>query len=359
MKKETIIHIIDSLKIGGAEILLMNTINLLLQYEHLIIYLHGPRELKSRFNDNVEFVCIDHEHWSQFLISCSKIKKIVTQRKPLLVHSHLQISTLLARFAVPKTIPLVSTIHSVYSIDAFHNNKKALMAERLSVKKRQTLIAVSDFALQDYLRYVPFKGRTFILYNFLPDYFFENRGKMPQHNPCLRCIAVGNLKEAKNYHYLLSVMERVKDQDLSLDIYGEGLLKKGLQKVIDEKQLKVHLRGMVGDMPASFSAYDLFIQASEHEGFGLSVIEAIASKLPVFISDIPVFREVTNNHAHFLPLDDSDKAAAILHSLIKDAELRKFYIEKAYNMAKEKYSQTVYYNRLSKIYGLAGNEKIN
>ena len=84
---------------------------------------------------------------------------------------------------------------------------------------------------------------------------------------------------------------------------------------IDKYDLPVTLRGIIRETKPLFKNYDLFIQASLHEGFGLSVIEAMASGLPVFISDIPVFHEITNDFAHFFPLNDSLKAATLLGDL--------------------------------------------
>ena len=69
------------------------------------------------------------------------------------------------------------------------------------MKKRHTLIAVSDYVLIDYLRFVSFKGKRFVLYNFLPEDYFKKVECGTGNAPC-KCIAVGTLKEAKNYPYL-------------------------------------------------------------------------------------------------------------------------------------------------------------
>ena len=54
------------------------------------------------------------------------------------------------------------------------------------------------------------------------------------------------------------------------------------------------------------------IAASEAEGFGLPLIEAAQHKLPIIARDIPVFREVSGNHAfYFTGLDAEDLAKAI------------------------------------------------
>lgn len=58
------------------------------------------------------------------------------------------------------------------------------------------------------------------------------------------------------------------------------------------------------------------IAASEGEGFGLPLVEAARHKLPILARDIPVFREVADNHAaYFKGLEAADLAAAIKHWL--------------------------------------------
>jgi glycosyltransferase involved in cell wall biosynthesis len=349
MRSNLIIHIIDTLARGGAEILLQNSIKNLPEYKHVVLYLKEPEDLKDSFGTEVELICIEHFRWKMILKSILKIRKIIVQKKPLLVHSHLFHSNILARFATPFNIPLVSSLHSMYSLDAFQKNKLSLFLERLSVKRMHSLIAVSQFVLDDYLKYVNFKGRKFVHYNFLPDDFFNvyNSGILSRE---LKCLAIGNLKEAKNYKYLLEIFNQLKDKNITLDIIGDGPQKKELEKFINEEKLKVKILGKIENIQPLFKNYNLFIQASTHEGFGLSVIEAMASGVPVLLSDIPVFREITNGLAHFFQIDNAEKAAEIINDLLEnESELNK-YKDEAFDYCKNKYNVETHKKELIKIY---------
>jgi len=61
-----------------------------------------------------------------------------------------------------------------------------------------------------------------------------------------------------------------------------------------------------------YAASTCLIAASEGEGFGLPLIEAAQHRLPIIARDIPVFREVAGEHAHYFNgKEPSDLAVAI------------------------------------------------
>ncbi|HUJ74292.1 MAG TPA: glycosyltransferase, partial [bacterium] len=52
--------------------------------------------------------------------------------------------------------------------------------------------------------------------------------------------------------------------------------------------------------------------ASQAEGFGLPLVEALHHGLPVFASDLPVLREVAGPHARYFPRGDAAALAELL-----------------------------------------------
>jgi glycosyltransferase involved in cell wall biosynthesis len=349
-EKSKIIHFIDTLSVGGAETLLKNTVSILPEFHHIIIYLNEPHTIKFHILEkNVEFICLDYQRFVQLPSLLFRLKKIIKKTKPLLVHSHLFYSTLLARLSVPKDIPLISTLHSMYSVDAFEKNRFSAWAERMTLKERHHLVGVSKYVLEDYLRYIAFDGKSFVLYNFLPDRFFEKKMEKSS-STTIKCIAVGNLKEAKNYGYLLNIFKDLKHTGASLDIYGDGSDKEMLNEIIKQHNLPVRLCGLIDDVKERLDEYDLFIQASSHEGFGLSVVEAMARRIPIVVSDLEVFRETTHGAAHFFPLNDAPKAASLLISLFNNKQLRNQFIEEAFYFSKTNYCSNAYKQSLLNIY---------
>lgn len=76
--------------------------------------------------------------------------------------------------------------------------------------------------------------------------------------------------------------------DLKLDIYGEGGEKDKLQALINKSQAEKYIRLMGQyDLIKIYRQYSAYISGSTSEGFGLSLMEAVGSGLPMIGFDVP------------------------------------------------------------------------
>ncbi|MBS1630823.1 MAG: glycosyltransferase [Bacteroidetes bacterium] len=319
MPSQTIIHVINSLGVGGAEVLLVNTIRLLPEYNHVLVTLGPEAELLADIEPQLEaFYCLNALAVSAWPKGIIKLRGIIRKHQPLLVHAHLQVAGILARLSCPKRIPLFYTLHSPYSVDAFSVNKYSLRLERLVAGPWHHLIGVSELALADYQRHVPRSGSGDVVFNMVAAPFFAAaRNISYEPGQQLRCVSVGNLKRAKNYAYSLQAFAKLKSLPVSLDIYGAGADETNLKELIEREKLQqVCLKGKSTQVAAILPQYQLYIISSSYEGFGLAPLEAMALGLPTIVSDIPVFREVMGDAALYFSLDDDQQLADILSGIV-------------------------------------------
>ena len=100
---------------------------------------------------------------------------------------------------------------------------------------------------------------------------------------------------------------------------------RGLGLQVGHEEGDVLMAGTVPDaqLPAWYHAADAFVFPSTREGWGLAVLEAMASSLPVIASDIPVFREYLEPGRGVLlvPPEDREALAAAMASLVTDPRL--------------------------------------
>lgn len=112
-------------------------------------------------------------------------------------------------------------------------------------------------------------------------------------------------------------------------IYGDGEQKKQLEELIEQHSLNdtVFLKGKIPNtqVPKALQKFDIFCAMSEKESFGVAVVEAMAMKVPVVVSDAEGFKEVVadGETGFIFPKGDVEEMAEKLHKLIEDKKLRK------------------------------------
>ena len=101
-------------------------------------------------------------------------------------------------------------------------------------------------------------------------------------------IAVGRLEKQKGFEILLNAYARdIASTGVQLVILGEGTHRQDLEALavkLDISKL-VHLPGFVENPWAYIAQADLFVLSSLWEGFGHVVIEAMACRTPVVVTD--------------------------------------------------------------------------
>lgn len=107
MSNINILHVIDTLGIGGAEKLLVGTINALSNCNHHVIYLCGKDKLASELPANCRITRLNfHSKWD--VPRCVlAIRRYIKENNIEIVHSHLVMSNLISRLATPRKVKIV------------------------------------------------------------------------------------------------------------------------------------------------------------------------------------------------------------------------------------------------------------
>ena len=103
-------------------------------------------------------------------------------------------------------------------------------------------------------------------------------------------------------------------------MYGEGPLRTSLETVINGNRLNVNLKGEVKNIQSVLNQYDLYVMSSTFEGFSLSVLEAMAMRMPLLLSDIRSFHEQCEDTAEYFNLDDIKNFTEKLKALALDKD---------------------------------------
>ncbi len=102
-------------------------------------------------------------------------------------------------------------------------------------------------------------------------------------------ITASRLAGEKHIDWLIRAVVKARDKvnDVSLDIYGKGACEEELRELIKEYDAEGYVRLMgQHNLNDIYVKYDAYISGSTSEGFGLTLLEAIASGLPIIGFDV-------------------------------------------------------------------------
>ena len=138
---------------------------------------------------------------------------------------------------------------------------------------------------------------------------------------------VGRLSIQKGIIYALEGFKIIneKHNNVGLLICGDGELKSDVEKFISENQLeqKIHLAGFRKDIPDIMKTIDILLTPSLWEGFGIVLIEAMASGKPCVAANTSSIPEIVEDVVNGLlvPPEDSQSIAESLIRMISNPQL--------------------------------------
>ncbi len=165
--------------------------------------------------------------------------------------------------------------------------------------------------------------------------------RLPKKNSFL---FIGRLSSNKGIDHLIEVVYLLKDKIPDIKLYIVGKDWRGQRKILEdsvkEKNLDKNIIFTGGVSEKEKIDYlkksEFFVSASEYEGFGISVLEAMAAGLPVIVNDIDAFRSFVEDGKNGFIADYSNpkKTADYIFGILNKTDLSKIS-ENAINTAKE------------------------
>src|SRR5881409_1071889 len=252
-------------------------------------------------------------------------------------------------------LPLISTIHATEigrggSLDGEYR-RKVRDIERLLVDQSDGIICCSNYML-DHIQHVlgAVKTKIRVIPNGVEASRFNN-GHQPQLIPTgvsedrKTILYVGRIVREKGIFTLLDAFEKLRKRgkDVSLVLVGEGPLKEDLAKEVLRRKLndRVKLAGFVDEkkLVSLYNSSDAFVLPSHFEPFGMVALEAMASRVPVVVSDVGGLSEIVEDGVTGVKVPSSDPhalAEGILR-VLDNQELSERLKENAYRAVQERY----------------------
>lgn len=340
-KSMNIMFLIFSFNVGGIEWLLIDMANGMSERGNnitlCVINEDYDSELLRQLSPKVEVLRLGRQMGEK-----SHLKYMLRLAKSIRTHKidvlHCQgincvIFSLLAKLMNPR-IKVINTVHDVGNYPSY--SKAKLFFQNLILDRA---VAISGAVEEQILARTKDKSKVVKIYNAIDLSRFHIRNKAVNR----QSIIIGNVArfypEKKGQDVLVDAVLKLKQthKDFAgIECRFAGAVFKGQQSVydkllgyIDSNDLSdnIHFYGNVNDVPSFLNGIDIFVLPSRYEGFGISLIEALASGIPVIASNLDGPREIFELAAsdnvkigYLVEKDDSDELADKLMKCVTDID---------------------------------------
>ncbi len=259
-----------------------------------------------------------------------------------LIHTHLfppQLYVAILRNVIAPHTRIITTEHNTWN--RRRKSKLLRVVDRIMYRQYFSIACISEGTRDALAVWQPaIKPRLTTIYNGIETEEFAETSRTRKPVGVLpRLVSVGSLTEQKGYDAILPALKMI-ELPFQYDVAGEGDSRLQLEAQIDRLGLRHQVRflGHTSSVATLLSESDIFVQCSRWEGFGLAVVEAMASGLPVVVANVPGLNEIVRGEQDggiLVPPGDKVALSAALQRLIRDPDLRMEFGNRARSRATE------------------------
>lgn len=332
-----IIHITYGFGLGGIETMLHNIANeqAVLGQKIYIIVINDiiNKELKNSLDPRIKFICLKRKVSSKSILPFIKLNYLLFKINPDIIHLHY---SSIARFIFISSL-LHKTCVTQHDVCNKQNSQYLYKCKRI--------YAISNIVKTDIKKWTGLDSE--VVLNGIDVDKIKHQQYSQTDTKLFKIVQVSRLMhEKKGQHILIQAVNKLIRQgynQIRLDFIGDGESHKYLEGLIKELDMKEYVR-FLGNKDQSYiyehlCDYNLFIQPSIYEGFGLTVTEAMAAKIPVLVSENQGPLEIIDygKYGYSFKNKDIDDCAAKIELFFNDQN-DKNMIGKAYQRVQELYN---------------------
>lgn len=308
-----VLHVIWSMELGGAESMLVDLANRQVGQAEVGVLVGNAvvdESLMATLSPDVSVLRIDRPPGSRNPWHLYRLNRAVRGYRPDIIHSH---SPALIAMLPRRDARCVLTVHDT-----------GIPLSAL-VDRYDLIVSISHAVRADLLAR-PSPVPSIVISNGIDFGALRPRAGPRRVGP-VRLVQVSRLvQEKKGQDILLdavrAVVERRGPDAVTVDFIGEGPDRAVLEQRASELGVTAQCR-FVGPMARRevyrvLPGYDVLVQPSRYEGFGLTIVEGVAAGLAVLVSDTEGPREIVRHMPHgyvFAPGDAVGCAAQLLRIL--------------------------------------------
>jgi glycosyltransferase involved in cell wall biosynthesis len=302
-----IIHILPELEEGGVERLVPVFANEQAILGHNVSVISAGGKLESLLSPEVRHIGMPvHRKNPAIGLSCAfRLARIITRGKFSVIHAHSRVPAWICCVA-KRLAPGVKFFFTAHADYAEYN------LGVWPIKYADGVTCVSKKALGSLLNWLPKNVPTKVIYNPVTKKLLPWRGGSGETK---HLLYVGRLSPKKFPLAVLEALARHRERVWTLDVFGDGPWRQTMTGKARELGIgdRLTVRGFSDAIPEALADCDLFLHTSLEgaEGFGLTLVEALLSGVPIIASNLSTTRELTGSDGTgLLPPGDAEAWSA-------------------------------------------------
>lgn len=352
-----IVYVIDSLNVGGAELMLIGLVRSCLSEGHRVTVAHfTPGPLSDELDRMGVAVHRLSRHGLRDPSVVVRLRRLLARLRPDVVHTHLRKSDLAGQLAAAWAgVPArLSTIHSTAP---WKRRRTLNLLARSLTAGCHCFIACGD-EVREYAMTVGglSRARVEVIENGIDvERFDPARIKTrPRAEPTIGIV--GRLQPAKGHRFFIQAARLLARErpDVRFVVVGDGPLRAGLLDDVARAGLDrtFEFTGLVRDIPEVVGSLGIVTVASIFEGLPLALLEAMALERPIVATRVGGIPGVIADGVDGLLIDaaDPEQLATAWSRLLDDPVLAQRVGTNARRRVLESFDQRRTYRRIQELY---------
>lgn len=328
--KMKVMQIIPELGLGGAEIMLEN-LSMALKDETCDVHIVSLYMLDTVITKRLEEKGFKIHYLGKkrgmdlsIIVSLAKLFNI---EKPQVIHTHRHV----IQYAIPAAVisGVSRRVHTVHNVAEKETNKILRVVNKISYKLfNLTLVAISPKVKQTIQVEYKSEGSDIpMIYNGIYLEKYTPKVSYKSQDRYFNILHIGRFSEQKNHIGIIESFKQVCEihNNVKLQLIGIGELEDEIKRKVKQLELenKVEFLGAQQDVMDFLNKTDIFILPSLWEGMPITLIEAMATGLPIVATEVGGVPDmIRHNQSGLLTKVDSKAVAEAIIKLLEDEKLR-------------------------------------
>lgn len=371
--KPRIAHVLHRLQVAGAEVLAADLIRKLGdRFDFTLLCLDGIGELgKTLASEGHEVIELGRRPGIDLAVA-RRLGRLLRDRGIDLVHAHQYTPffyAALSRSLPPRSAwrahpPLLFTEHGRHDPDP--RKRSHLLANRLLLGRHDRVTGVGEFVKRALVRNEGLSDRRIeVVYNGIDPECFPPRDDasiaaarrrlgLDRDTPAL--MQVARFHRVKDHETSVRAVAELtkRGRDFTMVYVGDGETREAMERLANELGVAGRCRfvGVRRDVREILPAAEVFLLSSVSEGVSVTLLEAMATGVPIAATDVGGNREVVAHGESGLlsPRGDASSLAGNLETMLEDAPLRQRMAEAGRRRLHARFTQRQMHDRYAELY---------